>query len=50
MSVLNTGKKAESAKQSYDAEFGAADTDSRESPDGIKGDNCAHSCYGSTSC
>lgn len=51
MSVINTGSTtAESSKRSYDAEFDAADTGSRDSPDGMKGDECAWSCSSSTTC
>lgn len=50
MSVLNTGSTAESHKQSYDAEFDTADTGSRDSPDGMRGEECGWSCVGSTEC
>jgi len=50
MSVLDTDNTAQSAKQSYDAEFDAVDTGSRDSPDGMKGEECAWSCASSTLC
>lgn len=51
MSVANTGSTtAASSKQAYDAEFDSADTGSRDSPDEMKGEECAWSCYDSTAC
>lgn len=50
MSVVDTDTTAESTKQTFDVEFDAADSGSRDSPDEMTGERCAYSCLDSTSC